>query len=215
MDFKHLLPGASDTSYTLRLDSGKGDPAVHLASTNPSKPINSMEAWLSAYTNFQFIYLQAHPTAAPELLKYQDTVRDLNQRFGFSAAKHYDENFRLLRERLPDLSFGGTHSELWLKAATLQAPPRTNQPFLGRSSSPRARSAGRSGGRGTCFDYNSQGKRCLVNPCPYRHACSQCQGNHPQYFCRPAGSHQPNQSSSRPARSAPHNNTTTHSNKPN
>lgn len=213
VEFRQLLPGGGDTSYTLRLDSGKGDPSVHLASTTPAKPIASMDAWLSAYTNFQYIYLQANPTSAPDLLKYQDTVRDLHQRFGFQAAKYYDENFRLLRERLPDLSFGSTHSELWLKAATLQAPPRTNQPFLGRSGSPRARSSGRPAGKGCCFDYNTPGKRCIVNPCPYKHACTQCQGNHPQYFCRPSGPQQAAQSNTRTPRSTPTPSTAPHAGK--
>jgi len=185
VDLKHLLPGNNDTSYTLRLDSGGGDPAVHLASTTPSKPIPNMDAWLSAFTAFQFIYLQAHPTSAPELLKYMDTVRDIHQRFGFASARFYDENFRLLRERMPELSFGSTHTELWLKAATLQPLSRPiNQPFLGKSGSPRPRFGATNTNRGTCYDFNSRDKRCVSNPCQYRHACSQCQGPHPQFKCR-------------------------------
>jgi len=185
VDLKHLLPGNNDSSYTLRLDSGRGDPAVHLASTTPSKPIPNMDAWLSAFTAFQFIYLQAHPTTAPELLKYMDTVRDIHQRFAFASARFYDENFRLLRERMPELSFGNTHTELWLKAATLQPLSRpTNHPFLRQSGSPGPRSGVANTSIGTCYEFNSRDNRCVSSPCQYRHACSHCQGPHPQFKCR-------------------------------
>lgn len=185
VDFKHLLPGNGDTSYTLRLDGAHGEPAVHLASTTPSKPIPDMDTWLSAFTSYQFVYLQAHPSCAPELLKYMDTIRDINRRFGFAAAKSYDENFRLLRERSPDLSFGCTHTELWLKAATLQPLSRpSNQPFLARPATSRPRQGNSTPGHGTCFDYNARDKRCVLYPCKYRHVCSQCQGSHPQFRCQ-------------------------------
>jgi len=187
VDFKHLLPGNADMSYTLRLDSGTGDPAVHLASTTPAKPVNSIDSWLTAYTTYQFVYLQAFPQAGPDLLKYQDTVRDLHRRFGFPAARYYDENFRSLKERVPELSFSSTHSELWLKAATLQAPANnSNHPFLGRPNNPRARHPSPSSTKGHCYDYNAKGKWCNNSPCRYPHTCSLCQGPHPQFACKQA-----------------------------
>ena len=185
VDFKHLLPGNADPSYTLRLDSGRGDPTVHLASTTPVKPISSIDPWLSAFTTYQFLFTQAHPQAAPDLLKYLDTVRDLQHRFGFQAARYYDENFRLLRERAPEISFAATHSELWLKAATLPAPQNhTNQSSLDPSSSPRSRQLPPSAPKGHCYAYNTMGKWCNNSPCKYLHICSNCQGSHPQFSCR-------------------------------
>jgi hypothetical protein len=203
VDFRHLLPGGADQSLTLKVDGGHGDPAIHLASSTPSKPLQTIDQWLSAYTNFQFIFIQAHPHAAQDLLKYCDTIRDLNQRNGFQAAKFYDENFRYLREQVPSLSFANTHAELWVKAATPQGnpshtPQTGNQTFRkqGRTSDPRA---SKQAPKGFCFAYNSAGTICNAKQCRYKHACQQCQGTHPLYKC--------------PSSAAPHHNTARGSNK--
>jgi len=176
VDLKLLLPGNAEAPYTLRVDRGQGEPALHLASTN-SKPLQSIEQWLTAFNAFQFIYIQAHPDRAQDLLKYCETVRTINHRFGFPAARFYDENFRLLKQQDPQLSYAVTHPELWMNAATIQPP----QPFRTRPSS--THQTPRPMQRGFCFAYNSPSTFCNQRPCKFRHACSQCQGPHPKFRC--------------------------------
>ncbi len=192
VDFRHLLPGSKDQSLTLKVDGGHGDPAIHLASSSPNKPLQSIEQWLTAFTNFQFIYIQAHPHSAADLLKYGDTVRDLNQRCGFQAASFYDENFRYLREQVPSLQFGNTHTELWVKAATPHGSMFNShnfRPKTGRTpQDPRASKGGAQAPRGFCFAYNSAATICNARPCKYKHSCQQCQGTHPQFKCPSAAS---------------------------
>lgn len=198
VDFKYLLPTNRDSSLTLKVGGSAGEPTVRLASTTQARPITSIDDWQTAFNIYNYIYIQAHPQQAADLLKYSDIIRDLAKRFGPSAFMYYDENFRALREQNPLMSFSQVHSELWIKAAT--APPRAGEhTFRGRPQSFRAPHTAnyptQNTAKGFCFKYNKQGVFCQANPCLYRHACSLCQGSHPRYRCATNNSpQQPNTS---------------------
>jgi len=183
VDFKTLMPGSADPHMTLKVDGAPGDQTIRLASASTAKAITSIDQWTTAYTNFQFVYIQAKPDAAPKLLKYQETVRELNRRFGFNAARQYDEEFRKLKARVPSMCFSTIHSELWLKTATPNAPPNTSN--FRPSYAPRPQSSPRPNtySSGTCNSFNAAGTRCSQRQCKYQHACSACSGPHPRYKC--------------------------------
>jgi hypothetical protein len=129
----------------------------------------SIAQWTDAFLVFAAIYIEKHPAEAPNLLKYGHMIRELQQLHGDNAFRSYDEQFRKLKENV-NVPWQQPNQELRLKAATLSKalPPKQSQtqPFRIRY----------------CFQYN-RGERCGKNPCPFRHSCIQCKGNHPKSKC--------------------------------
>ena len=95
-----------------------GSAALTLEPTVKPKRIHSIEGWTSAFQIFVAIYTKPHPSEAPALMKYGDTIRDLALR-GFNW-RFYDENFQFIRERDPvRLPWDLVHTELWIRSQPL------------------------------------------------------------------------------------------------
>lgn len=193
VDLKTLLPGNDNPGYTLKVDSSGNEPSIHLASTAPTKSLSNIESWLTAFEIYHDIYIEAHPTKSPQLVKYQNKIRALNRKFGFQTARYYDENFRLLRETNPDLDFAISHSEIWMTATTMHSQnPNQNSNFRPKSQSTISHTARTTKltPPGFCFAYHTQGVRCDKQPCKYNHFCFQCRGPHPIFKCLGTNSRQ-------------------------
>lgn len=58
----------------------------------------SIEQWTNAFHIFMVIYIEKKPQAAPHLLKYISTIREIASSNGDAAWRHYDDIFRMLRQ---------------------------------------------------------------------------------------------------------------------
>jgi len=179
VEFRSLLPGNSETEYTIKVNPNSESPALRLAPSNTVKNISTLEAWQTAFTNYHYIFIQAHPNASTHLLKYSEVLKELAQKFGINALNYYDRNFRLLREQNPSIQFSDIHSELWIRATALSP---NSFPSSKNRLSPRTNQNGTQP-RGVCFTYNSSGAFCHAQNCRFMHKCSLCFAGHPRYRC--------------------------------
>ena len=166
IDFRSLL-GTREEPVSLSISTG----IIQLHQSPKFKSPINISQWTDAFLLFMAVYIEKYSTEAPHLLKYAHMVREIYQLHGDNAFRSYDEQFRKLRETM-NLPWQQPNQELRLRAATL---PKTspgkqshnqNQPFRVRF----------------CFQFN-KGERCNKNPCPFKHSCSQCKGNHPKSKC--------------------------------
>lgn len=136
-----------------------------------SSPRNlTLGAWLTAFTMYMDIYVQKFPDETSGLLTYINVIRDLDRGFGQAAFNFYDRTFRAHRQSQV-LPWGSLHSELWLRATTLQA--RTTNNATPDTTNYKKR---------YCYDFNKP-KGCSKRSCQYAHICGNCRNNHPSYRC--------------------------------
>lgn len=165
----------------------------------------SLEQWNEAFAVYMAIYIRKADTAdsahllLQQLLTYQRDIGNL-ARQGL-AWYDYDRQFRSDRATT-FYPFGTVRQDLMLSAMLSkserehkynQPRPRQNQPFRTYGTGPqhRTQSAASSRAAGYCFAYHEQGKRCIRQPCQFKHTCPECSAHHPVYLCakqkQPAG----------------------------
>lgn len=165
---------------------------------NKNKTPLTIEQWTSAFLVFMDIYIEKRPEHARSLLKYMHTIREMYDLFGDEAWRVYDERFRRLRESLP-LPWGKLVDELYTKSAnslvttkqknTFRSPSRyTNTTLISTATTTGKSNSGPNPNQNrytyrvkTCLFYN-RGEPCK-QPCPFKHICHHCKGQHPRYQC--------------------------------
>lgn len=132
-----------------------------------SNKLMNINAWISAFTIYMDIYVQAHPDEFSTLLTYMNNIRDLERGYGQAAFNFYDRSFRAHLQS-QQLSWGSIQSELWVRATTL--PLRAEESSAGTMT------------KRYCYDFN-KAKGCSKRLCHYAHICSNCRKNHPSFKC--------------------------------
>ncbi|XP_053140147.1 uncharacterized protein LOC128339766 isoform X2 [Hemicordylus capensis] len=150
------------------------------------KPVEkTWSNWLSSFTIYMGVIVQAQPARGPSLLKYMDIIHRAVSDFAGSAWICYDESFRMRAALDLSLPWDAQLQELWL---VIMSPAR---PVEGDRSDSRhllSKPLGSVSTTGSghqwvqphlvCWEYNSNG-RCSRSPCRYRHACGLCGSKHP------------------------------------
>lgn len=137
-----------------------------LKSVQPSRSIQTIEAWTDAFLIYASIFVSAHPHRIQEVMKYMSVIRTAAKRHSNLGWKQYDQQFRLRLEADPSgMSFNKIDYELWLL-------------YVGRQSSETETNARASK---KCFDFNY--RQCFKPFCLYRHACLICNNLHPSRLC--------------------------------
>lgn len=146
-------------------------------------PITTTEQWFQAFLVYAHVYGECHPPEAVSMFKYMTLVLNLANTYNIKAALKYDEDFRKMRSRSPDLRWDILHQELYLMAASSAVQPRQSvqQSF-------RTQSKSHPKGKfnpvpiGYCRKYNKFGN-CTSQNCPFKHECFKCSGKHPSTRC--------------------------------
>lgn len=159
---------------------------------NKNKTPLTIEQWTSAFLVFMDIYIEKRPEHARSLLKYMHTIREMYDLFGDEAWRVYDERFRRLRESTP-LPWGKLVDELYTKSANSLVTSRQKSSFRPPPKYPNStlvatNTVKQTTGTNkysykvrTCIFYN-RGEPCK-QPCPFKHICHYCKGQHPRYQC--------------------------------
>ncbi len=135
----------------------------------------TFELWSDAFLIFMFVYIEKHPEKAGELILYLNMIRKMNARYGWAAAKTYDENFRYRLAKNPTRSWSVIDGELFMFNCL---PPSSNQNHAKPNNNVNAQK-----GRNVCYAYNRG--NCSANNCKYDHRCSKCgHQNHPSVKCK-------------------------------
>ena len=96
VDFKSLLPNQKDTTVSIQIN--QNSVSFSNQTTSKSQSPLSIEQWTTAFFTFMSIFIEKKPQDAPHLFKYGFTIREIASSHGDSAWRHYDENFRKLRQ---------------------------------------------------------------------------------------------------------------------
>ncbi|XP_033739136.1 uncharacterized protein LOC117326494 [Pecten maximus] len=152
-----------------------------LTASSKAKSVANISQWNQAFDIFVSIYTEKFPEKISHLLKYGNTMRLLNQNYGFQAVKFYDENFRKLRRTQP-VNWNIVHDELWRMAAMRinhvqtpygkpnQAKPfsQNSQPFRGKfQQKPKLP-------YGYCWGFALEGTCKHGSSCRFKHECCVC-----------------------------------------
>ena len=119
IDLGSLLSIApSNNSYSLSLkstnDNSSATPKLCLEPNDKPRRIFNINQWLTAFNIFVSVYTERFNQAAPKLMKYCETVRDISAKGG--DWRYYDEQFRFLRQSDPNLfPWDHIHWELWFQ----------------------------------------------------------------------------------------------------
>ena len=193
IDFCLLLPDFMYRSQAPALqlryeDSSPGSQGSPLTLVRRKKPvIDTFQKWLDAFTAFMLVIVTVHPTRAPELIKYQQTISKAVTKFKGLAWLTYDEQFR--RRAAYDLSkpWDKIDLELWTVTFSGLAKPHCSVcsspyhqaedcPNQDPSRKPRRQAL-------VCFDFNKP-SGCQRRSCNFPHHCRRCgSGNHAQFNC--------------------------------
>ena len=175
IDFGSLLnTQVASPHYRLAITnpSSDGVPTLQLEPEAKGPKISTIDTWFSAFHVFVAIYTCKHPSEAPSLMKYGDTIKDLASR-GYNW-QYYDENFRFLRQS-QTLPWGDIHWELWLRSSYL--PKKPSSSGAGSSKSGNFMSIP----KGYCFRFH-KGLTCAG--CSFKHTCFKCnKGTHRAVNC--------------------------------
>jgi len=152
IDFGTLIANPElENKYSVTVNNAASGsmPSLCLEPTSKPKKITTIDAWSSCFLIFVGVYTSKYLAEAPALMKYGQIVQDLAAR-GHNWS-HYDQNFRLLRQRQASaFPWGVLHGDLWLCA---QSPlTRKPQPELAK---PRVRANLPKVPAGFCFKYHS------------------------------------------------------------
>jgi len=187
IDFGSLLDTSPNPDkYSLSFTA----PSNGTATTNPQftfepvktpRKISSLNDWISAFHTFVAIYSLKHPLETPKLMKFCETIQDIDSRGG--DWHYYDEQFRYLRQGSPNqYPWDIVHWELWHRAVNF----RPKQGY--QSDKPDYKFKGKFR-KGSCWAYNA-GRQCGPG-CRYEHKCSKCGGKHPGNQCQSVKGIQP------------------------
>ena len=153
----------------------------------PKGPL-TMTQWSQAFDLYAEAFASVFPSAATDLRRYDKFVRGL-MKLGGGTWLQYDESFRRKRSALK-LPYCMFDQALLLQSQLQQHSKRVVLP------GPAPSGAGKSSAKGgkqpqrnalTCYAFN-RGATCWRHPhCPFRHACSACDGPHPEKDCSEGG----------------------------
>ena len=166
-----LNPSKDDLTILVKPDSA----ATISLGQNKKKSLLSIELWTSAMLTYAAVYLQAHSTEAPALLKYIDFIRVMASHSPNGGWRTYDESFRRAKaataipwdKPLINLYVGAMFSAQRSQSFPSPKPFRGQQrPFIPK---------------GYCYRFNLG--KCEDRNCKYKHQCSKCQSFHPASAC--------------------------------
>lgn len=145
-------------------------------------PITNTEQWFQAFLVYAHVYGECHPAEAVSMFEYMTLILNLANTFHIKAALKYDEDFRKLRSRSPDLRWDVLNQELYLIAASSVVQSRNvQQPFRPQAKT-RPNKRFHPVPIGYCRKYNAVGQ-CSSPNCRYKHECFKCQGKHASTEC--------------------------------
>ncbi|XP_053169074.1 protein diaphanous homolog 1-like isoform X1 [Hemicordylus capensis] len=154
------------------------------------KPVEkTWNNWLSGFTIYMGVIVQAQPARGPALLKYMDMIHRAVSDFAGSSWIRYDESFCMRAALDPSLPWDTPLQELWLVIMSQPRPVEGDRSDSGHLLS-RAAVPSTSGGAGqqwvqphlVCWEYNTHGK-CTWSPCRFKRACGVCGAKHPSFVC--------------------------------
>jgi hypothetical protein len=185
VDLNSLIKDSDDDDITFTL-SRKSSFLSFASPNHRSKPIEDIQDWTNAFLTLVAIYTERHPTAAPKILKYIKTVRDMESHRGNWV--YYDTQFRKLKSS-QEWSWDFIHWELHFSAMSKSSAPSAKVPYTAHRYADTT-----FGGRkkppfltvpnGFCRGYHKTGKCLQTAPCPYKHLCFKCKKQeHPSRWC--------------------------------
>ena len=183
IDLGSLLSIApSNNSYSLSLKStnrnSSATPKLCLEPNDKPRRIFNINQWLTAFNIFVSVYTERFNQAAPKLMKYCETVRDISAKGG--DWRYYDEQFRFLRESDPNLfPWDHIHWELWFQ--TMISARNISQKAVANSDRDKPPNrVPQQFPKGTCWAFHG-GKTC--SGCKFEHVCFKCGSRHPASQC--------------------------------
>ena len=175
-----ISPSNHSYSFSLKTNSDDSSPKPKLCLEPNDKPrrLYNTSQWLTAFNTFVAVYSERFTQAAPQLMKYCETVRDISAKGG--DWRFYDEQFRFLRQSDPNLfPWDQIHWELWFQTMlpsrnnahkSISNPDRDKPPHRFRQQFP----------KGTCWAFHG-GKTCSGSK--FEHICFKCGSRHPASQC--------------------------------
>ncbi|XP_053112579.1 formin-F-like isoform X2 [Hemicordylus capensis] len=154
------------------------------------KPVEkTWNNWLSGFTIYMGVIVQAQPARGPALLKYMDIIHRAVSDFSGSSWVRYDESFRMRAALDPTLPWDAPLQELWLVTMSPARPIEGDRSDSGHLLS-KPSGVPPAGGTGqqwvqphlVCWEFNTNG-RCSRSPCRFKHACGVCGARHPSSSC--------------------------------
>ena len=105
VDFGSLLFSSprNEGKYSLSMTPSPGlsnQPQLTLEPSHPTKRIQNIQQWLSAFNIFVSVYTERFKDETPQLMKYCEVVRDLELKS--ADWLWYDEQFRYIRQSDPE-----------------------------------------------------------------------------------------------------------------
>lgn len=192
IDLGSLLSIAPSTnSYSLSLkstnDNSSATSKLCLEPNDKSLCIFNINQWLTTFNIFVSVYTKQFNQAAPKLMKYCETVRDISAKGG--DWRYYDEQFRFPRQSDPNLfPWDHIHWQLWFRTMistcnnshkAIANSDRDKPPNCVRQQFP----------KGTCWAFHG-GRTCLG--CKFKLVCLKCGSHHlvsqcPTRYCGKSG----------------------------
>jgi hypothetical protein len=111
VDLGLLLPTIHNKAQALPLVVQGDGNEKQIAVQENTKRIKTIDQWISAFSVFMAVYCQKFKDAAPDLIKYMDTIRNMLKQKG--DWYQYDIEFRRSKLQL-QISWGNMHHHLWL-----------------------------------------------------------------------------------------------------
>jgi hypothetical protein len=111
VDLGLLLPTIHNKAQALPLVVQGDGNEKHIAVQENTKDITTIDQWVSAFSVFMAVYCQKFKDAAPDLIKYMDTIRNMSKQK--EDRYQYDIEFRKSKLQL-QISWGNMHHHLWL-----------------------------------------------------------------------------------------------------
>ncbi len=149
------------------------------------KQIRNINEWTSAFHVYMYVYLQAHPSRALELLKYCENIR-FAARAGGDSWIRYDHEFRLRMGAAPTRCWGSVDTELW--CLLIRPTGRPGQSYLSTDVSSASQGKQGKGKLKYCFRFQD-GKCEKGADCRFAkgHICRKCQSkSHGDKACKKA-----------------------------
>lgn len=180
VDLATLLDSHESTSHTIQFDPENGGLKVD----KKSKHIDNIDDWSIAFDTYLSIYIEKEENTrhARDMIQYaQEIVSLAKDQYDWL---YYDRQYRMDRAANPNPDPWGTLNQYVYnkvtrkgKIGTLFRPYSAKNNF-GHDSTKIP--------KGYCFSFHTQGKRCMQNPCSYKHTCHKCNHAypHPSFKCR-------------------------------
>ncbi len=208
IDFADLL----DNEGTVKKALSDADPNMLQNQSKPKRQIRTIRDWDKAFSTYLNLYVRkpGNLRHLPHLITYANDLKTMAEN-GINFLE-YDEKFRKERasqacagiepwgwnvfrqDNYNNLQLQAIAEKLHLSARKWLEFPRPvsyaqnwhqqfNTPYQPR----RFTNTNQRLPFGFCFDFHMSGKRCLKNPCPFRHYCPCGRGPHPVFLCRSYG----------------------------